>query len=317
MQLSTNEEIVNKPTELASRHLVTAVIPAYNEEANIAAIVKKVSEYAELVIVVDDGSHDNTADVASAAGARVIKHNRNKGKGIALRSGFSESFGCESNVVVTIDADGQHDPCDIPKLIHPILSGSSDIVVGSRFVTDAINEIPTMRSLGLSLINVTSKLLIKSCVRDNQSGYRAYSKNILKSILQCEGQGYGAETEHLARAEHLGYRIAEIPISIRYEGIPNTSKSNPFLHGFQIMRTIVGIAGKRNPLHLMGIPGIVLVGFALVSLTYLLLLFNETRYFSIPIAIITLGFFLVGILLILMSLLFQELKHIRESQTFR
>lgn len=311
--LGTAGEVVAPQANKERGVLISVVIPAYNEAANIERIINDVRQYTDLIIVIDDGSADDTGGLAKSLGATVVRHTRNKGKGFALKTGLIESLNHNPDIIVTIDADGQHDPSEIPRLVEPILRGECDIVVGSRFLEGMVNEVPSLRAFGLSMIHLTSKLLIRSSVRDNQSGFRAYGKKVFDLISQYGSSGFGAETEQLAIAESHGFKIIEVPVSIRYIGLKNTSKLNPFIHGSTIMSTIVRIAARRKPLHIIGIPGLVFVCAALITMTELLLLFNETRYFSVPLAIITLGFFLVGLVLVLMAMVFQELKSIRQS----
>jgi glycosyltransferase involved in cell wall biosynthesis len=149
---------------------VTAILPAFNEEVAIGSVVLRARKYADRVIVVDDGSSDRTAEVAKLAGAEVIRHPVSRGKGAALKMGFgalndrqdeaylhlSESAGLKrdfrslnrTNVIVTIDTDGQHDPADIPKLIEPILKGEADMVNGSRYLNGNKKDTPLYRRLG-------------------------------------------------------------------------------------------------------------------------------------------------------------------------
>ena len=108
---------------------IAAILPAYNEEVSIGSVVLRTKQYADRVIVIDDGSSDHTAEVAEMAGAEVIRHPMNRGKGAALKTGFDQLNG--ETVVVTIDTDGQHDPADIPKLVEPILLGEADMANGN------------------------------------------------------------------------------------------------------------------------------------------------------------------------------------------
>ena len=111
---------------------ITAILPAYNEEVSIGSVVLRARTYADRVIVIDDGSLDRTVEVAELAGAEVIRHARNRGKGAALKTGFGALNG--SDIIVTIDTDGQHDPADIPQLVEPIRTGEADMVNGSRYM---------------------------------------------------------------------------------------------------------------------------------------------------------------------------------------
>jgi glycosyltransferase involved in cell wall biosynthesis len=291
--------------------VIMAIIPAYNESQNIKRITAETSKYVNMVIVVDDGSHDNTAELAISVNAKVVRNRQNMGKGTALKRGVVECLKYNPDIIITLDADGQHDPAEIPKLIEPIKNGKADIVIGSRY-EKSISEIPMIRGFGLSFINIISRSLMKSTIKDSQSGFRAYAKSVLSMLSSYSSTGYGVETEQLATAELYGFHIIEVPITIRYRGLENTSKKNSILVGMNIISTIFRIVVERRPLLFFGLAGIILIGAAVITTSELLLLFNETRYFSIPIALITLGLALLGTLLLLMSFVFHTLKRIRE-----
>jgi glycosyltransferase involved in cell wall biosynthesis len=302
------------PTENIDKQkpVVIAVIPAFNESQSIAEIIGEVRKYVTSIVVVDDGSYDKTADIAMSMNVNLVRHGRNMGKGIALKSGIKESLKYNPDIIITLDADAQHDPKDIPKIVRPIQNGDADIVIGSRYGGNSLSEIPVIRGLALSIIEHVNRSLIRTSVKDTQSGYRAYSKSAFGIISKYISTGYGADTELLATAELQGFRIAEVPVTIRYQGLQNTSKKNPVLHGATILSTIFRIAVERRPLLFFGLPGVILIGAAVVTILDALVLFNATRYFSIPLAILTLGFMLLGSLLILGSFVFYALKRIRE-----
>lgn len=293
---------------------VIVCIPAYNEANDIGPIIEKSKRFAEEVVVVDDGSTDNTAAISDAAGAIVIRNGRNIGKGAALKRGFSECLKYQPSAIVTLDGDGQHDPGEIPIVLKPIEEGHADIVIGSRFKEHSITEIPFVRGLGLSFIDKINRSLIRSSVKDSQSGFRAYSASVLRLVMQYTSNGYGAETEQLAAAELYGYRIAEVPIHVKYKGLKITSKRNKLLHGGDITSTLFRIAVERRPLLLFGLSGLAFIIAGIVTASDLVLLFNESRYFSLPLAMLTIGFGMIGALLIFASLVFYAIKRIQSHQ---
>ena len=297
----------------STKNPVIAIIPAYNESRNIGKIIAETSKYVTIIIVVDDGSEDNTAELAMSKNTKVIRTRRNMGKGTALKRGLVECLKYNPDIIVTLDADGQHDPADIPKLLEPIKNGEADIVIGSRCDNNSLSEIPMVRGFGLSFINFVNRSLMKSTIKDSQSGFRAYAKSILSMISNYNSTGYGVETEQLATAELYGFHIVEVPVTIRYRGLENTSKKNSILVGANIISTIFRIVVERRPLLFFGLAGIILFGASVITTSEMLILFNETRYFSIPLALITLGFAIMGTLLILISFLFHTLKRIREK----
>jgi len=224
--------------------LVIACIPAYNEEATITNVIKTAEEYVDLVIVCDDGSTDRTSEIAKKLGALVIKHGENKGYGAALRSLFLKARELEADVMVTLDADGQHDPRAIPMLIEPILSGKADIVIGSRFLNvQTKKEIPLYRRIGIYLITILTNFLIvrSQTITDAQSGFRAYGKKALKSILP-RLRGMCASIDILWQASRNDLRIVEVPVSIKYFKMSRTS---PIKHGLELIIAILRLTIER------------------------------------------------------------------------
>jgi len=292
---------------------VIAIIPAYNESNNISQLINETSKYVDFIIVVDDGSIDNTFEKASSfSNVKVLRNSKNRGKGASLRKGMLEGMKHKPDIIVTLDADGQHDPADIPKIIEPIKEELADMVIGSRYNSNSTNEVPLVRGIGLSVINALNKSLVNVNVKDTQSGFRAYSKSVFGTISDYESLGYGAETEQLSQVEIYGYNIVEVPITIKYKGLKNTSKKNPLLHGFNILSTIFKIAVEKRPLLFFGLGGIILITLSIIPLVDMMSLFNQTRYFSIPLAIIVLGLVFIGSLLIVISMVLYVLKRIRQ-----
>jgi len=272
---------------------IVACIPAYNEEKTIAKVILKARKYVDKVIVCDDGSTDMTAEIAEALGAEVIRHERNMGYGAAIRSLFEKAREENPDVMITLDADGQHNPDDIPKLIKPIVDQEADIVIGSRFLTREA-EIPTYRKIGIKVINWIMRAKAKK-ISDTQSGYRAYSKRALQLIKPAE-MGMGVSTEILLKAEQNNLKIKEIPIKIIYK-VEHPSTINPLTHALDVIFSTIKQLSIRHPLIFYGIPGIISLLVALGAGLMLIHLFNATRYFSLPLAIITVGFGIAGAIL--------------------
>jgi glycosyltransferase involved in cell wall biosynthesis len=311
-----------KPTssddiEQQSSENVIAIIPAFNEGNNIVNIVNSVKKFVTTVIVVDDGSMDDTYRNAQSTGAKVIRNLQNRGKGSALKKGFQECIRYNPDIVVTIDADGQHNPEEIPVVIKPIKDGIADMVIGSRYNTVSLREVPLVRGIGLSVISMLNQSLTSIKVKDTQSGFRAYNKTILNIISDYESVGYGAEMEQLAEAEQNGLNIMEVPVTIRYKGLGRTSKQNSVRHGAHIVSAILKIAVEKRPLLIFGVSGLIVILLSLIPLVNLLMIFNDTRYFSIPLALLVLGFNLFGVLLVLFSFIFYALKRIRTKVNYR
>lgn len=295
------------------RPVTMAIIPAYNESESIGKIVSETSKYVCSVIVVDDGSSDNTAEVAASMNARVVRNRYNNGKGAAIKRGLIECLKYNPDIVITLDGDGQHDPAEIPKLLDPIENEEADIVIGSRYGRSNLSlEIPRYRRIGLSFIDFMNRNLVNSRIKDTQSGFRVYTKNVLTIMSQYSSTGFGVETEQLATADLYGLRIVEVPITIRYKGLKNTSQQNAFLHGISIISTILDIAVEKRPLLFFGLSGVILMVAAIITTAIVAQIYTKTTYFSIPLTLVSLGFVLLGFMLILISLVLHELKRIPE-----
>ncbi|ASJ08380.1 glycosyl hydrolase [Thermococcus siculi] len=227
---------------------ILVAIPAYNEALTIGSVVLLSKKYGD-VLVVDDGSVDGTYEIALSSGARVIKHPQNMGKARALKTAFEYAVGMEYDVIVTIDADGQHDPNEIPKLLKPILNDEADLVIGSRFLNGAKKSIPLYRRFGLWVLNSTTNMVVDGDLRitDSQSGFRAMRIKVVEEILGMNSNGYTVESDMLAHLSEKGVRIKEVPINVRYD-VPNKHKKNPVTHGLEVLAGIVGLIGYKRPL---------------------------------------------------------------------
>lgn len=218
---------------------VIVVIPAYNEETSIEKVVKETYAYVNLIIVCNDGSTDNTDYVLKNINVKHICNSEKKGKGASIRELFREAEKYDPDIIITMDADYQHDPSDIPKFIKEIRENGSSLVIGSRFVKGSETDISRLRLIGLILVNNLQRLLLKCKVRDIQSGYRAFSREAFFIVTEGREEGYNTESEQVFRAVKSGLGISEIPVRIRYEGLI-TSKKNFILHGFEVFFYILG-----------------------------------------------------------------------------
>lgn len=192
---------------------VVALIPAYNEESTVGRVVTLASAYVDFVIVVDDGSTDQTAAVAESALAQVISA-QHRGKGKAIRIGMAEAVSMGGDVIVCLDADLQHNPDDIPKLVAPIESGDSEVVLGTRFRSHSAVPWP------IALVNRLHARLVSSYLRKDFSdvacGFRAFSRHAADT-LSWTAPGFGFEIEQLFNAVGAGLGIVEVPISPYYD----------------------------------------------------------------------------------------------------
>ncbi|MDD1703047.1 MAG: glycosyltransferase family 2 protein, partial [Methanoregula sp.] len=227
-------QAASEKTGIAGKEIV-AVIPAYNEELVIGSVVLKARQYVNKVIVVDDGSRDQTRNVAEMAGAEVIALEKNGGKANALFVGLrrAREEGCRAAVI--IDGDGQHKAQDIPQVMSPVLNGNADMVIGSRFLSHN-NDVPAYRRLGQKTLDVFTNFGCGYRVTDSQSGFRAFSRKALEN-MDFNSKGYGIESDMIAHFAKRGLSICEVPISVRYD-VPHKHKKNPLSHGFSVLGSI-------------------------------------------------------------------------------
>lgn len=271
-------------------------VPAFNEAKAISDIVQKSKKYANEVIVYDDGSKDDTYEVAMSAGATVIRNQENKGYGVAIRSLFQAAKEQDADIMVTLDADGQHNPDQIPDLIEHLKQGF-DIVIGSRFLrTDDKEKVPRYRSFGIKTITKLTQTGASTKITDSQSGFRAYNKNALSKINLFE-DGMAVSTEILLRANEKKLSITEVPITINYD-IENPSTHNPITHGIGVLYAVFQYFSLRHPMAFYGLPGIALLGVAAFFLKNAMHLFSETGYVSTNMILIAVGIAVVGVVLL-------------------
>jgi glycosyltransferase involved in cell wall biosynthesis len=194
--------------------IVIAVIPAHDEAPRIGPVVRSAMTTLP-VVVVDDGSSDDTADVARAAGATVLLQRPNQGKGAALRTGFRQALDLEAEAAVTLDADGQHDPAEIPRLLEVRAAGGAapaELVIGQR----RFAEMPPIRRLSNSLGTLALSAALRHWVPDNQSGYRVIGRRLMRAMLESRDDGFAFEVEMIAVCLREGWPIAWAPIRTIY-----------------------------------------------------------------------------------------------------
>lgn len=185
------------------------IIPAYNEEKRIGKVLQRMPDFIDEVIVVDDGSKDKTSEVARGFGTKVIRLEQNQGKGRAMSEGIKKANG---DIIVFIDADGQHKPEEIIKLVKPIVNGEADFVIGSRLIK-VQGKRPLIRKISNFITTSLIRLKLGISVKDTQSGFRAIRREFLPEI---ESKRYEVETEVLIKAVKKGARVKEVPVSMIY-----------------------------------------------------------------------------------------------------
>jgi len=210
---------------------ICVLIPAYNEEKAVGQVVSRVRKIIEHVVVVDDGSKDATAQIAQDAGAVVLRHQVNQGKGAALRTGFQYVLDHGFDAVITMDSDGQHDADDIPEFLEAFKKMRSGIVIGSRM--HDISTMPAIRKVTNRLTTFIGSHLVRHRLQDTQSGFRLISRDVLRAV-NLEADRYEMESELLVKASRAGFRIASVPIKTIYGD--EVSKINPVADTLRFFR---------------------------------------------------------------------------------
>ena len=234
-------------------------MPAYNEERNVASVVLLAQQYADEVIVLDDGSTDRTSKVAKLAGATVIRHSENKGYGAAAQTIMTEARKRDPDVLVFIDADAQHNPDEIPSLVKAISQGF-DVVIGSRRIGE--NPIPGYRRVGQKVLSYFGNVLSGRKLSDTESGFRAFSRKALTEITLKE-QGMAACAEAISVASAKGLKITEIPVSVVYTR--DGSTYNPIRHGATVLHRIMVMISERRPILFFGLCGGISIALGLIA----------------------------------------------------
>ncbi len=283
--------------------MLAAIIPAYNEERFIGSVVIRARKYVDTVIVVDDGSKDETAEIALAAGAVVVSHERNLGKGAAFNSGFQKARELKAHAVVVLDADGQHQPEDIPAVVAPLREDQADIVIGSRYL-EPRSRVPVYRIVGHRLFNSFTNWLSGTHISDSQSGFRAFSAKALNQI-NFESDGFSVESEMQFLAAQKELKIVEVPIIIQY---PDRPKRSVFLHGMMVINGILRLIGQHRPLLFFGIPGAVILAVGLGWGTWVVEIYRTTRNLAVGYALICVLLSIIGMLMLFVGIMLHSIR---------
>jgi uncharacterized glyoxalase superfamily protein PhnB len=260
----TDQTITDAIPESAQTNILVG-ITAYNEAETIGTVIEAALDHADEVIVVDDGSTDQTASRARESGAVVVEHDRNRGYGCGLKTIFEEANKRSVEVLLIIDGDDQHDTSDIPKLIAEHQRSEAEIVIGKRFGETTATDMPLYRRSGLwvinSLVNLSmGKLRPASQITDAQSGFRSYNTTAVRSIAENThviDDRMSASTDILQFANSQGFTIAEVPTTITYD-VSNPSTRHPISQGYSIVRRIITTFERERPVTVYGIPGLLL-----------------------------------------------------------
>ena len=285
-----------------------AVIPCYNEEATIGSIVIKTKRHVDKVLVVDDGSNDDTAKIARAAGARVILHKKNFGKSKAIKTGFKYALDKDFDYVVTIDGDGQHNPDEIPVVLGNILNNGNDISIGFRSGNGT--EMPIWRKVGKRVLDYATSFGNGGHVTDSQCGFRAFNKKSVNGLIKkLNGGRFSVESEQLIKAHELGLAVVDTNVTCKYKNL-DTSTKNSASHGFSVLSYVIWLVAEKRPLLFIGVPGFVLAILGLILGILTLQYYNQTQVFLVANAILTSIFLIIGALGMFIGLVLNVLPNL-------
>jgi glycosyltransferase involved in cell wall biosynthesis len=214
---------------------IAALIPAFQAAPWIAGVVERTRAQLATVLVVDDGSLDATGQRAALAGAEVLRHERNAGKGAALRTGFRELLERGFDAVVTLDADGQHLPEQIPRLLEA-RRGGADLVLGSR--AHLFSEMSPLRRTSNRLSSRAISFAAGVRFDDVQTGFRLYGSSLLRQV-PIRGDRFDAESSIVVAAARAGFRLADVPIDLARADGRSTSHYRPLVDSLRIARAVV------------------------------------------------------------------------------
>ncbi len=310
--LECQPQTKDRPRE--DKPFVVVGIPAFNEEKSIGRVVLQAMSHADRVVVCDDGSDDLTADIAEGLGAFVVRHDCNRGYGAAIRSLFKTAVKLGADILVTLDADGQHDPADVPMLTKQILVDNADMVVGSRFI-DASKAagMSWHRRAGVKFITrLTNGQSKNNGVKDGQSGLRAYNRKAIENLTTSEN-GMGASAEILMNARKQGLRIREISCSCIYNNGLRTSTQNPIRHGMDVVASIARLVVEDKPLAMLGVPGVVCLIIGVFFGVWMLQVYAVDRLIVTNIALASIGFLLIGFFLLSTATTLYAIKRLADK----
>jgi glycosyltransferase involved in cell wall biosynthesis len=287
---------------LPARTGIIVGMPAYNEARYIGSLVLQAKRYVDEVVVVDDGSTDATANIARLAGAAVISHEHNQGYGSTIQTLLNEAKQRDAAILVTLDADSQHDPAEIPGLIEGI-KGGADIVIGSREMQP--NKIAGYRRLGQKFLSRMTGVASQQKLTDTESGFRAYSRKAINS-LELKETGMAVSSEIISAAASLGLKIAEVPISVDYTG--DSSTLNAVKHGLGVFNRILIMISERRPLLFFSLFGGIALAIGLAAgITVIWIFYFGTNALATGLAMVSILFITVGVLTVFTGIILNVL----------
>jgi glycosyltransferase involved in cell wall biosynthesis len=283
-------------------------MPAYNEAKYIGSVILQAKRFADEVVVVDDGSTDSTASIARLAGATVVRHDYNQGYGSTIRTLLNEAKKRDAAILVILDADSQHNPDEIPRLVEGI-KGGADVVIGSREMQK--NKIAGYRRLGQKVLSRMTGLASRQRLTDTESGFRAYSRKAIDT-LELKETGMAVSSEIVSAATSRGLEIAEVPISVTYTG--DGSTLNPVKHGLGVLNRILVIISERRPLLFFSLFGGISLAIGLAAgATVIWIFYFGANALATGLAMVSILFVTIGMLTlftgIILNVLIKRINH--------
>lgn len=261
---------------------IVVAIPCYNEELAVAGIVLRARQHADEVLVIDDGSTDQTGAAAALAGATVLRNPGNRGKGYSIQRAFRYARDEGFDALVLLDGDGQHAPEEIPLLLAPILAptGAVDMSLGFRF--GANTEMPLWRRVGKRALDYATAVGGAGVVTDSQCGYRAFGRRAIHELAdRLRDDGFGIESEQLVHARDASLTFENVPITCRYEGL-DTSSKGPVAHAMGVVASIIEMVTMRHPLLFLGVPSLLLLTGSAALLVLAVKMYGLYGSLSVP-----------------------------------
>lgn len=280
-----------------------AAIPCFNEELFIGSVVLKTKGYADEIVVIDDGSTDKTALIAEKAGAAVIKHSINQGKGAAVSTAFDYARKTGCGALVLLDGDGQHEPSFIPSLVSPVLDSKADMVIGSRYL-EIKSSIPKYRIWGNRLLTSFANVGSRLKLTDSQSGFRAFSPKAIEALSFAE-KGLSVESEMQFLANEADLKVMEVPVVMGYHA---KARRSPFTHGVGVLNSIMGLISRRIPIFFFGIPGLIMLAVAIWEGWRVIRGWEIYNTFWLGPALIAVLLFIVGALSLFTAVILHTIK---------
>jgi len=287
-------------------------IPAYNEELSIGSVLHKSLkvDVVDDILVVDDGSEDETSEIAKEYGVNVIRHKKNAGKGAAIRTIFD--YACEEDYdyLVLIDGDGQHNPYEIPNVLSSTVNPGADMVVGARW--GELTEMPFYRKIGKNVLDYMTPGGGEA--KDTQSGFRAFNRKAIEE-LEVSSHDFTVESEMVVDAKEKDLVIKSARISCRYEGVENKSTKGPISHGIGVLHNIIKLTVQRRPLFYLGIPGLIAYIAGLITGIMVIQTATQHQVLSVGWGLLTIIFIMMGSIFTTSGFILDEIRRLMEKES--